>query len=165
MKALNVERINARSPYQVWAESETEYFLQTAHGVLYNIGFMHDYTLWEEGAYQLIIHNENAKASPRDAKLKQTIFCIIEEFFIVNPAILLYICETGDGRQAMRSRLFLHWFREYKYKNLYFMKSVEIMAEGVDNFAAIFVQRSHPDLVHIIHDFDEMISVLQNKPE
>ncbi len=43
-------------------------------------------------------NNESHRPSPNDEKLKATIFRIIEVFFAANPDILLYICETGDGR-------------------------------------------------------------------
>ena len=165
MKTLDVESINKKAPYRVWAISDKDYSFQTDYGVLCTIGFMHDYTLWEEGAYQLIINNENQKASPRDANLKETVLAIVEAFFEANPSILLYLCETGDGKQAMCNRLFLHWFHEYQYKDRYFLKTVEITAEGVNNFAALIVQYSNPDLTTIIRDFDNMISLLQMKPE
>ena len=35
------------------------------------------------------------------------------EFFSKNEAALLYICETGDGMQKMRHRLFHFWFGVY----------------------------------------------------
>ena len=44
--------------------------------------------------------------SPSDAAVRETIICIIEEFFLSSPNIMLYICETGDERQAQRTRLF-----------------------------------------------------------
>lgn len=78
---------------------------------------MDDDTIWESGAYQFIIVNENNTPSPNDLKLRETIFCIIEDFFKANPEILLYLCETGDGKQASRNRLFIRWFREYAQKH------------------------------------------------
>lgn len=78
---------------------------------------MDDDTIGESGAYQFIIVNENNTPSPNDFKLHETIFCIIEDFFKANPEILLYLCETGDGKQASRNRLFIKWFREYAQKH------------------------------------------------
>lgn len=37
--------------------------------------------------------------SPRDSKVRETVMCIVDEFFRKNQAALLYICETGDGMQ------------------------------------------------------------------
>ena len=51
--------------------------------------------------------------SPRTPKVRETVLAIIEEFFIKNQAALLYICETGDGMQKTRNRLFRSWFGIY----------------------------------------------------
>ena len=126
---------------------------------------MDDYTIWDKGAYQFLIINTNNIHSPNDLKLRKTIFYIIEAFFQVNPDILLYLCETGDGKQASRNKLFMRWFREYSLHHLYYFDTVEIQAEGVSNFAAIIVQKNNPNLDTIISQFNEITNALANKPQ
>lgn len=111
MNTLDISAINTNAPYSVWNVDEY-YFFRTKYGALYKIGFMPDDTIWDENAYQFLIVNENNTTSPNDAHLKETVFCIIEGFFKANPSILLYLCETGDGKQASRNRLFIRWFKE-----------------------------------------------------
>ena len=103
--------------------------------------------------------------SPNDLKLKDTILLLIEAFFAVNPDILLYICETGDGKQAFRSRLFIRWFNNYKNRNAYILETAEVQEGKTKNFAALIVQKSNPRLNEIITDFKETIELLPNKPE
>lgn len=164
MKLLDVSAINVSAPYSVWNITENYYYFKTEHGAIYKVGFMDDDTIWDTGAYQFLIINENNRPSPNDPKLKETVFCIIEAFFKVNPDILLYLCETGDGKQASRNRLFVRWFREYASKHLYYFDTVEIEAEGIRNFAAIIVQKSNPDLENIVREFNEVVSTLNSKP-
>lgn len=38
---------------------------------------------------------------------------ILVEFFRVNASVVLYVCDTSDGRQRKRSLLFQRWFQEY----------------------------------------------------
>ena len=110
MQAFNLTRLNFHSPYKVWIDNGAYKFL-TDYGVQYRIEFVENNNIWEdEKAYEFGILNENKKNSPNDSKVKATIQCIIEEFFLTNPDILLYQCETGDSRQAMRARLFTRWF-------------------------------------------------------
>lgn len=153
------------SPYPVWGESEYVYYFKTDFGGLYKVGFMEDYTIWDEGAYQFLIINEACKSSPLDPKLKTTIFCIIEAFFLANNDVLLYLCETGDGRQAQRNRLFIRWFEEYSDHNIFYFDTVEIESEGIDNFAAIIVQKNNPRLQAIAHEFHEVVQTLKDKPD
>lgn len=126
---------------------------------------MNDDTIWESGAYQFIIVNENNTPSPNDFKLRETILCIIENFFKANPEILLYLCETGDGKQTSRNRLFVRWFKEYAKKHLYYFDTMEIKADGIENFAAIIVQKANPNLNEIVRVFNHVVNTLKDKPE
>lgn len=63
----------------------------TTHDVYYSVGFMEDDLLMQEDAYQLIIANVNHLSSPRDAKVRDTVIGIVDEFFRVNNTTLLYM--------------------------------------------------------------------------
>ena len=165
MNPLDLAYINRLAPYKVWTENGHDFFVETNNDLLFRIGFMEDFSIWESGAYQFSINNESRLPSPNDEKLKTTIFRIIEAFFAANPEILLYICDTGDSRQALRSRLFVRWFNTYANRDAYVMRTVEVEDDEVKNFAALVVQKSNPHLKEILGDFDRTISVLTNKPE
>ena len=164
MNALNLNRLNVNVPYSVWQVSDGSYGFKTDFGVLYRVAFTRDQTIWEEDAYEFAILNENQKTSPSDKNLRETVFCLIEEFFLVNPKILLYQCETGDNRQAIRDRLFLRWFNEYEFRNKYCIEVSEIIAEGISNFIAVIIQKSNPDADKILDDFRNFVGFFSNKP-
>jgi len=165
MNRLDIEQVNRRSPYYVQAVSDMEYIFDTDFGVSYQVGFINDESIWETGAYQFYIINANLKSSPNDPKLKDVILRVIDEFFEQNPDILLYVCETGDDKQAARNRLFARWFRETEQSTKYYFNNVEIDADGIENYAAIIVQKSNPELEEIIYKFNEVVETLQNKPQ
>ena len=165
MNALDLTRINRLAPYKVWTQDGCDYLIETNRGQIFVIGFMDDYSIWPSGAYQFYINNESHRPSPNDEKLKATIFRIVEAFFAANPDILLYICETGDGRQAFRSRLFVRWFNTYSNRDAYVMQTAEVQEGKTKNFAALIVQKSNPKLKEILAEFDETIRILTNKPQ
>ena len=165
MKALDLSRINRLAPYKVWTENGRDYLVETSKGHIFVIGFMDDYSIWPTGAYQFTINNQSHQPSPLDQKLRETILLLIEAFFASNPDILLYICETGDGRQAFRSRLFVRWFNTYTNRDAYIMKTAEVKEGKTKNFAAVIVQKSNPRLEEILAEFNETISILTNKPQ
>lgn len=165
MKNLNLARINERAPYEVWQTSEGDFNFQTEFDVLFRISFRIEQTIWEDGAYEFSIINQNQKSSPNDKKVRDTIFVIIEEFFENNPNILLYQCETGDDRQDMRDRLFLRWFKEYEHSDRFYIQVSSIIAEKVTNYTAMIVEKTNPQLESIIKDFDDFIGFFQNKPQ
>ncbi len=165
MIKLSVEDINLLSDYKVIAIADDTVEFTTDYGVEYHINFMADYSIWEDNAYQFVIINKNKKASPNDEKLKNTLFAIVENFFSENKNILLYICETGDGKQEARSKLFLRWFGNYKNASKYYMQDTEIVNEEESNYAALIIRRDHPSFDIIVSDFTEMTEILKNKPE
>lgn len=165
MNSLDLNGLNIHAPYSVWKAGRQAYGFKTEFGVLYRIIFIDDQTIWESGAYELVILNENGKASPNDKNVRGTILAIIEEFFRCNPHILLYQCETGDNRQAVRERLFLHWFNNYDKEGRYVIRVSEIVAEGISNYAAVIVQRSNPQLSKILCDFDNFVGFISQKPK
>ena len=165
MNALDLTRVSRLSPYKVWTEDGRDYIIETSRGQIFVIGFMDDYSIWQSGAYQFTINNQSHQPSPLDLKLRETILLLIEAFFAANPDILLYICETGDGRQAFRSRLFVRWFNTYLSRDEYVMQTAEVQEGKTKNFAALIVQKSNPRLKEILAEFDETISILTNKPE
>lgn len=54
----------------------------------------------------------------------QTLTAIIEEFFTCNNDVMLYIAETGDGKQKFRNRLFVIWFNTYQHRSDYVLVSI-----------------------------------------
>lgn len=115
-------------------------------------------------AYWFNLANPEHLKSPNDIKIGQTVICIIEEFFRVNPDVLLYMCSTQGSQQSMRNRLFLRWFNGYEQQKRYAIKSSEVKGEIVNGkriseYVALIVQRSHPQLEEIIQHFDEEIAM------
>ena len=109
--------------------------------------------------------NRSSRPSPNDKNIRTTIILILEEFFRVNPNILLYMCDTANEQQAMRSRLVLSWFNAYGRQKDYYTRTELVKDEGEDNFVAIIVRRDHPQFQQVVELFDEQISLFNaNKP-
>lgn len=164
MNALDISRINETSPYKVSLNQHGYLQFTTQAGVVLAVDFDEDDILQTE-SYWFIITNSNNKPSPRDAKVRDTVFAIITEFFRVNNATVLYICESGDGRQAMRSRLFSHWFTTFadNLQYTYFQSSI-VDAEGVTNFFAAITRTDNPNLHSIMTEINKAVSFFRHKP-
>ena len=166
MNQLDSQRINSRAPYQV-KQSDDENFFEffTEHDVHYSVGFMPDAILMQNEAYHLIIVNVDNRPSPSDRKVKNTVLAIVAEFFEQNNTTLLYICDTGDGKQRLRSRLFEQWFAAYKQKALYTSVTSSVVDEdGIMNYATIILRNDNPRLVETISEFTTTVSLLNQKP-
>ena len=94
-------------------------------------------------------------------KIRDTVVCIIEEFFHTNPDILLYICDTADNQQEMRARLFLRWFNQYADTQQFVIKTAEIKNKKQSDYIALIIQKTHPAFDDIIALFDSEISMFK----
>ncbi len=167
MEKLSLDAINANSEYHVKKEDdEGTYSFMTDNMAEIFISFEKDDILQSGIVYQFGISNPQGTKSPRDHKVRKTILAIIEEFFNKNKAALLYICETGDGMQKMRSRLFQYWFSIYNEKEEYlFLPQVVYDEEENENYAALIIRKDNPCFVELVSEFTDTINLLNGKPE
>ena len=145
MNPLDINQITRVAPYRVWREAD-EYRFETDYGILYAVNFEPESIFGDIPAYWFGLANRSQMASPGGVKIRATVTCIIEEFFRANPDILLYMCDSANDQQAMRSRLFMRWFNAYARQEDFYIRSEMIVDEGEENYIAIIVQRSHPQL-------------------
>ena len=165
MNTLRLENINLHSPYRVWqTKNDSHYYFQTDSDIQYDIVFSPDASIINSGAYSIDIINRQHVTSHVDIKLRQTITAIIEEFFEVNGnEVMLYITETGDGKQMFRNRLFVRWFNMYNQHDKYIIRTAEGKMDGEDNFMAIFVRKDNPHSQYVIEVFELVTSILLDK--
>ena len=130
------------------------------------ISFEKDDILQSGIVYQFGISNPQGTKSPRDQKVRNTILAIIEEFFNKNKAALLYICETGDDMQKMRSRFFQYWCSIYNEREEYlFPPQIVYDEEENENYAALIIRKDNPCFVELVSEFTDTINLLNGKPE
>lgn len=167
MEKLSLDTINAKSEYLVKKEEdELTFSFMTDNMAEIFISFEKDDILQSGIVYQFGISNPQGTKSPRDPKVRNTILAIIEEFFNKNKAALLYICETGDGMQKMRSRLFQYWFSIYNEREEYlFLPQIVYDEEENENYAALIIRKDNPCFVELVSEFTDTINLLNGKPE
>ena len=166
MVRLSLNRLNEVAPYPVtYYEQYDDYRFVTDGGIVYSVGFEEDFLLQNGESYQFVIINLSNKKSPRDSKLRETVMQLIYAFFESNNSALLYICETGDGRQEMRSRLFQYWYETASKKTQYIYITASVLdSDGIMNHAALIVRSDNPHAEAITYEFTASIRLLSDKP-
>ena len=97
--------------------------------------------------------------------MEATILAIVDEFFRSNLEVLLYMCDTSDGREESRHRLFLTWFEHYAEKQRFTICQAHAEIEGEGLFFCIVVDNRNPHLEAITTDFTESAALLtEGKP-
>ena len=134
-------------------------------GAEFVIGFDEDDFISSE-SYQFIIVKANDVPSPMDKGVRDTVFVVIQEFFRANNSVMLYICDTGDGKQAMRSRLFHYWISSFLDKGKFTVLQSSVKdGEGIDNYYAIITRNDNPHAKEAINEFWETTYLFSQKPK
>lgn len=164
---LDINAINSNAPYRVRPSAREGFVVfSTEYDVSLTVGFCPTDLLTSDEAYEFVILNAEHKPSPRDPKVKDTIAAIVDAFFCSNNNTVLYICETGDGKQALRNRLFQDWFSGYNNKGNYVFLSTSIKdEEDVMNYATIIARNDNPNLEAVICEFYATVKLFTEKPE
>lgn len=163
---FSLKRILEHAPYDL-VLSGSDFMFQTDLGIHYIVSFgKEDIVLGGCDTYQLIIRKIEETRSPHDSKVEATILAIINEFFRSNLEVMLYLCDTSDGREESRNRLFLSWFDKYARNNRFTICKAHAEIEGEGIFLCIVVDNRNPKLKAITEDFEEKAAMLTGeKPE
>ena len=161
MNILSLQRINSKAPYEVKiSRNECFYVFTTDKGISYSISFSEEYEIGGCMSYQFSIDNIEKNHRPYDKKIKDTIIAIIEDFFIENQDVLLYICDTSDNREAARNRLFLRWFEQCS-TGRFTICTANSKVESTDFYMAIIVANNNPKKDSITLDFETTAKALK----
>ena len=132
---------------------QNTFLFETRLGLFYEIKFKHTPYLFEnapeyaDDVYELsiILAGPGPAKTPPDPAIAYTVFAICETFIEqLGHPIFLFICDTRDGKQAVRARTFTRWFTEIN--NPYLLKiDGPFPDEQVGmNYVSLIIQLSHP---------------------
>jgi len=156
LKSLNVSLINRQAPYPIQELAPNRYQFVTEVNILYHFVFDEDEPIGGVPTYQFSIVNVSNMPPSNDGKVKRLTMAVLENFFENNDFVILYICDTSDGRQSVRTRLFQKWFKEFDIENKYLILADSIVDENIKNEFGIIIQRSNPAINAVITDFNNM---------
>ena len=115
--------------------------------------------------FQFFILESQGKHSVKDPLVRETIWVILETFFLENNPVILYICDMSDGKQAIRNRLFSMWYYEYEQRESFTFLSTKVEVESTDYYASVLVKNSNPQLEDIKVAFNSFIENMKEKLE
>lgn len=162
MIQLSLDSINDHAYYYVMLSPKGNYIFETERGIHYSTSFEEDTPFGGCNSYQFIIEKIDRVRAPHDPHVEQTILAIINEFFRSYLDVLLYICDTSDGREEKRNRLFLTWFDKHAEPDRFTICTAQAIVEGQGFYAAIIIENRNPKLAEIIEDFNKTAEALTN---
>lgn len=100
MQALSSIRINLTAPYRVVSTEEGVVRFMTDNALVYEAGFIEDYSLLEENGYQFYLKEISGKTASRDVKIMETVWAIFEESYLAE-----YVAAYESFRKNIEDKL------------------------------------------------------------
>lgn len=160
---FSLSELNNKSPYMLESSGTCSFTFTTEQGKKYEIGFIQDLMISDEGVYQFFISTEDKFKTVLDKKIQQTVLVVIEAFFTNEGVVLDYICATEDHRQASRDRMFHQWFENSMNKEQYCLRSMSIDIEGTAYFSSVIMRNDNPRFEAMTEAIDRFIEDFQDK--
>lgn len=160
---FSLSELNKKSPYLLESSGMYSFSFITAQGKKYEIGFIQDLMISDEGVYQFFITTEDQFKTILDANIRQTVLVVIEEFFKNEGAVLDYICATEDHRQASRDRMFHQWYANSLEKEQYHLRSMSVEIDDTEYFASVIMRNDNPRFAAMTEAIDRFIEDFQDK--
>ena len=160
---FSLSELNKKSPYMLESTGMYSFTFLTEQGKKYEIGFIQDLMISDEGVYQFFITTEVQFKTVLDRKIQQTVFVVIEEFFKNEGVVLDYICATEDHRQASRDRMFQLWFANSPEKENYFMRNMSIKIDEIEYFSSVVMRNDNPRFEAMNEAIERFIQDFQDK--
>ncbi len=160
---FSLSELNRKSPYLLESSGGGSFTFVTEQGKKYEIGFIQDLMISDEGVYQFFISTEDKFKTVLDRKIQQTVLVVIEDFFKNEGVALDYICATEDHRQASGERMFQQWFETSMGKEQYCFRGMSIDIDGVDYFASVIMRKDSPRFAAMTEAIDRFIEDFQDK--
>ena len=135
----------------------------TEQGKMYEIGFIQDMMISDEGVYQFFITTEDQFKTTLDRKVQQTVLVVIEEFFKNEGVVLEYICATEDHRQASRDRMFRVWYASSIEKENYYMRRLSVKIDETEYFSSVVMRNDNPRFEAMNEAIERFIQDFQDK--
>ena len=160
---FSLTELNKKSPYMLESTGMYSFTFITEQGKKYEIGFIQDLMISDEGVYQFFITTEDQFKTVLDRKIQHTVFVVLEEFFKNEGVVLDYICSTEDHRQASKDRMFQLWFANSSEKDLYFMRNMSVMIDETEYFSSVVMRKDNPRFEAMNEAIERFIQDFQDK--
>ena len=145
-------------PYDSKDEADLTYSFVTKHGITYHAYFL-DCSFYHPAltdVYTFNIEPEENVPHPIDRRIALTIRHILRQFFNNNENAMIMVCDSLDGKELKRARLFSRWFMQYNDGNIQ-KYDASSATEYYMLYVSLYIHRNNPNIRQIVNAFYELV--------
>ena len=146
-------------PFDFKKVDELYYTFISRDGITYNVFFSPLQEIYPKliNTYSFSIEREDKNAHPIDARIAVTVATILKRFFENNENAMIMICDTLDGKEAKRRKLFDRWYKRFNDGSLEKYDASASTAE-YELFISIYFTRTNPNRRQLIEAFRDLLA-------
>ncbi|MDZ7900233.1 MAG: DUF6169 family protein [Arcicella sp.] len=148
----------------------SEYAFVTSSGMIYSVAFVKaDYYFpknesFKNDTFELIIQLDESQKNTwagRDLNIPSTIAAIFKDFFKDHEKVVVFSCDTTDGKQGARNRKFDDWFKQFDDDSLLKLNETIFDIENQSQyFMSMIFSKENPHKNEIVIAFKELTKTL-----
>ena len=147
---------NSLRPYNYWKE-DGQYIFETSSGTRYTAYFL-ALNSFSDNLYTFNFDRVlDGNGCRFDGRVRDTICTILKSFFETHSNALLLVCDSFDGKERARKRLFSLWFEKNAPEGLLKIDR-EQLTEDYNLFASLMIWDNNPQKEEILIKFEEYCS-------
>lgn len=141
-------------------EPENTYVFRSSRGYLYKVlfkpsGYLFPETSFSGDVFEFVIaltNSSDGRLPLADPLIEPTIVKIFQDFFARRGVVAVYICDSSDNRQAVRSRMFNRWYERYRGLGFVKMDGALLDPFGII-YTSIIVHQSYAHKEQVLSAF------------
>ena len=148
----------------------SEYAFITSSGMIYSVAFVKaDFYFpnndsFKNDTFELVIQLDESQKNTwagRDFNIPSTIASIFKDFFQHHEKVVVFSCDTTDGKQAARNRKFDDWFGQFNDDSLLKLNETIFDIENqFQYFMSMIISKENPHKEEIMAAFKELTKTL-----
>lgn len=152
---------------------DNTFAFETGWGSIYEVKFVGSGYLFpndpdlDQSIFELLIKlvaNRAGQSAPPDPRIPPTIAAIFRRFLDdKNERVIVYVCDSSDGRQRMRARKFDGWFHLFKGTTYLKVDGGIVDKEGITYDTSIILRVDNPDKLRIFEAFYTLLADANDK--
>ena len=149
---------DSQSPYKISEEAPLDYTFINRDGIKYHASFYSVEPLYPEfiDTYSFSIEPEDKSSHPIDRRIAITIAEILKRFFEVNTNAMIMVCDSTDGKELKRRKLFDRWFDHFSDNSILKYDASAPLAE-YQLFISLYICKDNPNRDMLLQAFSKLM--------
>lgn len=147
------------NPFEISEVEKFDYTFVSRDGIKYRVFFspLQEYYPQLLNTYSFSIEPEDRTPHPLDRRIAATVVTILERFFETDENAMIMVCDTLDGKERKRRKLFDRWFKMFNNGRLIKMDAAGSVGE-YELFLSIYFTKNNPNKEQLKVAFRDLLA-------